>query len=86
MTSSARRRCRSSFPAAASPSLNMTHTETPLEPLAAARSQLEGKAQADRRGGLPQGGISRNVSAMRACAPMAIPASGRRAGSSAAIS
>ena len=28
--------------------LNMTHTETPLEPLAAARSQLEGKAQADR--------------------------------------
>ena len=28
--------------------LNMTHTETPLEPLAAAKSQLEGKAQADR--------------------------------------
>ena len=28
--------------------LNMTHTDTPLEPLAAARSQLEGKAQADR--------------------------------------
>jgi 2-polyprenyl-6-methoxyphenol hydroxylase-like FAD-dependent oxidoreductase len=28
--------------------LNMTHTETPMEPLAAARSQLEGKAQADR--------------------------------------
>jgi len=27
--------------------LNMTHTDTPLEPLAAARSQLEGKAQAD---------------------------------------
>jgi 2-polyprenyl-6-methoxyphenol hydroxylase-like FAD-dependent oxidoreductase len=28
--------------------LNMTHTDTPLEPLAAAQSQLEGKAQADR--------------------------------------
>ena len=28
--------------------LNMTHTDTPLEPLAAAKSQLEGKAQADR--------------------------------------
>ncbi len=28
--------------------LNMTHTDTPLEPFAAARSQLEGKAQADR--------------------------------------
>jgi len=28
--------------------LNMTHTDTPLEPLAATRSQLEGKAQADR--------------------------------------
>jgi hypothetical protein len=28
--------------------LNITHTETPLEPLAAAKSQLEGKAQADR--------------------------------------
>jgi len=28
--------------------LNMTHTETPLEAMAAARSQLEGKAQADR--------------------------------------
>ena len=28
--------------------LNMTHTDTPLEPLAAARSQREGKAQADR--------------------------------------
>ena len=27
--------------------LNMTHTDTPLEPLAAARSQLEGKLQAD---------------------------------------
>jgi len=27
--------------------LNMTHTDTPLEPLAAAQSQLEGKAQAD---------------------------------------
>ena len=28
--------------------LNMTHTETPLEPLAASRAALEGKAQADR--------------------------------------
>jgi len=28
--------------------LNMTHTETPLEPLAASASALEGKAQADR--------------------------------------
>ncbi|MDB5572068.1 MAG: hypothetical protein JWN93_3251 [Hyphomicrobiales bacterium] len=28
--------------------LNMTHTETPLEPLAASRSALEGKEQADR--------------------------------------
>ncbi|MGZ3408741.1 MAG: FAD-dependent oxidoreductase [Xanthobacteraceae bacterium] len=28
--------------------LNMTHTDTPLEPIAAAKSQLEGKAQADR--------------------------------------
>jgi hypothetical protein len=28
--------------------LNMTHTDTPLEPLAASKSALEGKAQADR--------------------------------------
>lgn len=28
--------------------LNMTHTETPLEPLAASRSALDGRAQADR--------------------------------------
>jgi len=28
--------------------VNMTHTETPLEPFAAARAALEGKAQADR--------------------------------------
>jgi hypothetical protein len=28
--------------------INMTHTDTPLEPIAAAQSQLEGKAQADR--------------------------------------
>ena len=38
--------------------LNMTHTDTPLEPLAAARSQLEGKAQADLAVKFPQGGIS----------------------------
>ncbi|NKQ51390.1 FAD-dependent oxidoreductase [Amycolatopsis sp. K13G38] len=36
------------FPSRGTAVLNMTHIEAPLEPVAAARAQLEGKAQADR--------------------------------------
>ncbi|WP_439381410.1 FAD-dependent oxidoreductase [Amycolatopsis lexingtonensis] len=36
------------FPGRGTAVLNMTHIEAPLEPIAAARAQLEGKAQADR--------------------------------------
>ena len=38
---------RSCFPAAASSLVNMTHVETPLEPFAASKNALLGKAQAD---------------------------------------
>jgi len=37
-----------SFPAAGESLVNLTHLETPLEPLAASRAVLEGRAQADR--------------------------------------
>lgn len=37
-----------SFPAAGETLVNLTHLETPLEPLAASRAVLEGHAQADR--------------------------------------
>ncbi|HEY3466077.1 MAG TPA: FAD-dependent oxidoreductase [Amycolatopsis sp.] len=36
------------FPGRGTAVLNMTHIEAPLEPIAAAQAQLEGKAQADR--------------------------------------
>ncbi len=65
--------------------MNMTHVETPLDPLEASARTLDGRDQADRAS--PSCATnSPTASARRACAPTAFPASGKRAGSSGASS
>ena len=67
------------FPGRSVALVNLTHVETPLDPIAASKNALDGKAQADKvlhflRAEYPW------PSARRACAAMACPAFGRHAG------
>ena len=73
------------FPGRGTALVNLTHVETPLDPVAASANALEGRAQADKvvdflRREFPA------ASARRGCGPTASPASARRAGSSGASS
>ena len=49
------------FPGRGTALVNMTHVETPLEPVAASKNALIGKAQADDVAAFPQGRISRGL-------------------------